>query len=264
MSIANPQSMNRYAYVSNDPVNAIDPSGLNMQVCITYGWFPTDGHGHATGPQIGPDVQICFTIGGGGGGGGYSDGGGFLGGGSGGAQGGQQDNRSTCERMADDAQRVADATRNQYPKATPSWLLQQFNEVYGRRTYGTAVGEGPIGTISTLTGAVSAYVEGVTDYGTRNYRGQDGFPIRFQDGNSSNTRADQVHHFGYHFSAGLAGGFFNQAASKLYNVTDNRGDRNLGGQAYNLGAYLRANPGQLSRVGQLIKDTICQGKSIPR
>ncbi len=31
MSLADPQSLNRYAYVQNDPVNFVDPSGLNLE-----------------------------------------------------------------------------------------------------------------------------------------------------------------------------------------------------------------------------------------
>jgi len=31
MNLADPQSFNRYSYVQNDPVNFVDPSGLNMQ-----------------------------------------------------------------------------------------------------------------------------------------------------------------------------------------------------------------------------------------
>lgn len=31
-SLADPQSFNRYAYVHNDPVNFVDPSGLNLEV----------------------------------------------------------------------------------------------------------------------------------------------------------------------------------------------------------------------------------------
>lgn len=33
MTVANPQSFNRYSYVGNDPVNSIDPSGL-LTVCF--------------------------------------------------------------------------------------------------------------------------------------------------------------------------------------------------------------------------------------
>ncbi len=44
-SIADPQSLNRYAYVGNDPVDAIDPLGLlDEPTCIALG-FPTCGGG---------------------------------------------------------------------------------------------------------------------------------------------------------------------------------------------------------------------------
>jgi len=37
-SVANPQSLNRYAYVLNDPVNSIDPMGLEcFRACVTAG-----------------------------------------------------------------------------------------------------------------------------------------------------------------------------------------------------------------------------------
>ncbi len=38
MNLADPQSLNRYAYVQNDPVNFVDPSGLNM-------WSGGSGYG---------------------------------------------------------------------------------------------------------------------------------------------------------------------------------------------------------------------------
>ncbi len=43
--ISNPQSFNRYAYVRNDPVNLIDPAGLEpcepTDPCYVFGWSPT-------------------------------------------------------------------------------------------------------------------------------------------------------------------------------------------------------------------------------
>jgi len=36
--IANPQSFNRYSYVQNDPVNFVDPSGLNKGNLPIAGW----------------------------------------------------------------------------------------------------------------------------------------------------------------------------------------------------------------------------------
>jgi hypothetical protein len=48
---SDPQSLNRYAYVGNDPVNRKDPSGLAM-ACTTpdgmSGWVGDDGKCHAT------------------------------------------------------------------------------------------------------------------------------------------------------------------------------------------------------------------------
>ena len=37
-SIANPQTLNRYAYVHNDPVNLVDPLGLETCYTVTYGY----------------------------------------------------------------------------------------------------------------------------------------------------------------------------------------------------------------------------------
>ncbi len=35
-SLANPQSLNRYAYVLNNPINLIDPLGLTSHDCIGF------------------------------------------------------------------------------------------------------------------------------------------------------------------------------------------------------------------------------------
>ena len=45
-SLTNPQSFNRYAYVQNDPVNFVDPSGLDD--------VP------ATSKRVCPGFRICF------------------------------------------------------------------------------------------------------------------------------------------------------------------------------------------------------------
>ena len=38
MTVADPQSFNRYTYVNNDPVNLVDPTGLIYQVKAEHGW----------------------------------------------------------------------------------------------------------------------------------------------------------------------------------------------------------------------------------
>ncbi len=40
-SIADPQSLNRYSYVQNDPVNLVDPTGLEPALCLVDG-MPTN------------------------------------------------------------------------------------------------------------------------------------------------------------------------------------------------------------------------------
>jgi RHS repeat-associated protein len=80
-SLANPQSLNRYAYVNNDPVNLTDPSGLLLMAI--YGRFCVDtGDGH---PVCITEITgyIYFPDSGGGGpiGGGIGDPGGGPGGG---------------------------------------------------------------------------------------------------------------------------------------------------------------------------------------
>jgi len=40
MSVGNPQSFNRYAYVQNDPVNLVDPTGLDEEVIRIYTFAP--------------------------------------------------------------------------------------------------------------------------------------------------------------------------------------------------------------------------------
>jgi RHS repeat-associated protein len=88
---ANPQSSNRYAYVNNDPVNFVDPSGLNMEepdtiTCTRY---------HYTNLATGAGFWgswTCTSSGGGGGGGG--------GGGSSNhnSQGAKKPNGAACDK----------------------------------------------------------------------------------------------------------------------------------------------------------------------
>jgi RHS repeat-associated protein len=61
-SLTNPQSLNRYSYTQNDPVNFVDPTGL-VTVCIY-------SIRHVRVGDLGRDVLVlegCFDVGGGGG-----------------------------------------------------------------------------------------------------------------------------------------------------------------------------------------------------
>jgi RHS repeat-associated protein len=88
VSLSDPQSLNLYSYVANDPVNFVDPSGLFLiQLCGSYDWGYCDDTGcHIISQQVcilvdtggwtGPIGPYDPPQGGGGGGGGGSGSGG--------------------------------------------------------------------------------------------------------------------------------------------------------------------------------------------
>jgi RHS repeat-associated protein len=59
--VTDPQSLNRYSYVQNDPVNFVDPSGLNMETeercTLVFEWRP-----HREGGGDWYDHMVCVTI----------------------------------------------------------------------------------------------------------------------------------------------------------------------------------------------------------
>ena len=150
--LTDPQSFNRYAYVRNDPVTFVDPSGLNLEFAssecaelfaIISRYAPT------TIEEFAAWSPRCVR--------GVGGGGSEVGGGGGGAPAPAQsnlpqDNRTICDRLADDAQRLADEARSRYPSAAPAFVLQEFNKAIGRWTYGTYFAEGPLGGIDSVRG----------------------------------------------------------------------------------------------------------------
>jgi hypothetical protein len=177
-----------------------------------------------------------------------------------------QDTPSTCERMAQDAQGIAsgilDDVKNIYNRVSPADSLQMFNRSFGMVTFGSYFTESPLGFLGTQASSRNNVL------GTRDYRGQDGFAQRFWDEaemRDGDPNPDQVHHFGAYFSAGLTG---HKLAPDVHRADDrdfgHMGDVRLADQSRTLGDYLRRNPAQLRKVGQLIRDTICGGGPIPK
>jgi hypothetical protein len=169
----------------------------------------------------------------------------------------QQDDRTDCERMAADAERIAQEVANDYPGANASWRLQEFNKRYGQITFGSYFSEGLFGFMGTPTSS------GRNPTANRNYSGASGFPTQFLD--TEKPTEDQVHHFGAYFSAGLAG---HKAAPDQHRRDDrnagNQGDVRLADQSRRLGDYFRAHPTQLTNVGDIIRRVICNGEEVPK
>lgn len=68
--LSNPQSLNLYSYVQNDPINATDPSGLFLQAPPNPGWNELFWGWLFGGPSIGGGGDLFDGGGSGGGGGG--------------------------------------------------------------------------------------------------------------------------------------------------------------------------------------------------
>ncbi|HEV2705409.1 MAG TPA: hypothetical protein VGV59_05765 [Pyrinomonadaceae bacterium] len=180
--------------------------------------------------------------------------------------GGEQDRRTTCQRMADDAQKIADQIlydqRNMYSRVSPAESLKLFNMSFGTVTFGSYFTGSPFG----FAGAQASGRNNVL--GRREYQGQDGFATKFHDKSETTPTTpnpDQVHHFGAYFSAGIAG---HKLIPDQHRADDRKaghmGDVRLADQARTLGDYLRRNAAELKNIRQLIYDTICEGKDVPK
>jgi RHS repeat-associated protein len=73
MRVGDPQSFNRFTYVGNDPINFVDPSGLDPVLCIWritgyhYFWVYKDGRVEYAFSTVTSFSVTCYRVGGGGG-----------------------------------------------------------------------------------------------------------------------------------------------------------------------------------------------------
>ena len=142
-TLGSPQSMNLYGYVRNNPIDFVDPNGLNLSatrfICYTitvYGHYE-DANGEYTGSGEFSSTRCTFFggSGGSGGSGGYQNefgGGGGSGGGgsSSGGEGNKQEN--DCERFARRVEGIAN--RHKKIRSFLDELARVFNGVRNSST----------------------------------------------------------------------------------------------------------------------------------
>ena len=246
-NLTDPQSLNRYAYVQNDPVNFVDPSGLNLEEG-GGGWSCS---GTWSGERTPSGAIVNFRItsiscqtwsyGGGGGGGGGSQ------------QTGSQQTPDACGDMADFAQTEANKARFDNPN-DPKAALRQFD-----RTFTTLYAGRPA---TSLISAGRQWINrGAGATQIRFHLGETGFRQEFLDTgqHAPGELVDQTHHFAFYLSMGVnengSGALW--SAQRAHRARDNQGDANLGRAGYEMGTGLRDNPGRLSDIGDMIRKAIC-------
>lgn len=98
MSLGDPQSFNRYSYVTNDPANFVDPSGLNAAFVICW---DLNTYGHIGDRLVTLTTTECRFFGGGGGLPHDGDGGFLDSGGGGGGWPGPPPPKKDCNKITD-------------------------------------------------------------------------------------------------------------------------------------------------------------------
>jgi RHS repeat-associated protein len=248
-NIGNPQSLNRYSYVQNDPVNLVDPEGLfpNIAGAITSaltGFSLT--HQVSAGGWTVEIVPIPA---------------GFLGGPIGGGIGelpignvtfggilavlprGQTD---VCSPMADLAQKLANEALDQTPGSASSEALEKFDKAFSQQY----LGNDGIGT-----SLYSAWKFSRAPYRPKvphSMRGEGGFHPRLQDGTG-----EQTHHFAAFLSAGINQQDIVAVLHREIADYDNIPDKLLSRAAYQIGEDLRKDPVKLNLIGDMIRKRIC-------
>lgn len=247
VSLTNPQSLNMYSYVANDPVNGNDPNGLMFRekpykVCASVDNGPLECETYLM-PEWIPDPQEDD----------WQDSGASR------RDGSRKSKKplpvyatpaTACQGLAQVAQVIAEQAISSNP-GNPGGAIRDFDWAFN--TYYNA---GPFKNL--FSGVKQFMTRGEPRMLERNsaWWGETGFRGVFLDTGDyrSPLVVDQTHHFSMYLSAGIN----NQSVlSKLHASRDNAGDSRLGMAAFQLGAALAADPQQLGNVGSSIISTYC-------
>jgi RHS repeat-associated protein len=148
-STANPQSLNRYAYVGNDPINATDPTGADM-IAIEEGPDSCgDAHIYDPSCEVRKTFGCSIDYGCGGGGGGSG------GGGGGSANGGGGVGIALTNTDEVDLNVLAQCTENLYGVSMTSYTQSQDGVNGSFVGYGADISKGEDYTQITITANVA-------------------------------------------------------------------------------------------------------------
>jgi RHS repeat-associated protein len=252
--LINPQSLNRYTYTQNEPIDLVDPLGLEecfkrlpdgREVRIPCSQMKTDANGgiivkadpdkNPLVPDFSTKANVIFV-----------EGFGFLLGDS-----GYQDR--PCAAIANRAQDIANQAIS-YAGGANRRAVRLFDRAFSKAYLGnTGLGETP-------GSAVNFFFQKIRPRVPINDLGEDDFKPEFRD-----NEGDQTHHFAAFLSAGINGQ--TGAAALHYLGTDtlalgrlshnNPADRALGMKAFGAGAALIDEPVILRVIGTYIARNYC-------
>lgn len=239
-SVANPQSLNRYAYATGDPIGTVDPMGLFpvdawrvTTNCVKY----PDGREYCSSTwdylgrfQFGPGefvtVDVAFGVP---------------------QNAAKSADKHPCQAMADRAQRLANEAIKDAGGAN-SDALQLFDHAFSQ----AYLGNNGIG--GTIWSALAFLNKDISPKVPFSEQGEEDFKPEFREGN----KGDQTHHFAAFLSAGIN----DQNLAAMFHMwgTDfnNKPDRALGLKTFGFGQALFDEPEFLSVVGRYIREFICE------